>query len=125
MRHTGTVAGCGDRWGPRGCFLAGASRAEDVRSPLPMDSLTIHGAPLGTSRGPGRVLADATRTGDPGAGPPWADADRACAGSAGTMTRAAVIAPRACPHNPRELRAERAGAGPRPVTEDSRSAGRT
>jgi hypothetical protein len=120
-------AGCGvqsGRWGPRGCFLAGASRAEDVGSSLPMDSLTVHGAPLGTSRGPGRVREDTARTGDPGAGPPWADADRARAGSAGTMTRAAVIAPWACTHTPREHRAEGEGAGPRPVPEDSRSARR-
>ena len=82
------------RWGPRGCFLAGASRAGDVTSPHPMDSLTIHGAPLSTSRGPGRVREDTTATGDPGVRPRWAEADRTHTGSAGTMTRAAVIAPR-------------------------------
>jgi hypothetical protein len=81
-------------WGPRGCFLAGASRAGDLWSPHSMDSLTIHGAPLSTSRGPGRVREDTALTDDPGTRPPWAEADRAHAGSAGTMTRAAVIAPR-------------------------------
>lgn len=52
--------------------------------PLPVNSLTIHGAPLGISRG---------LTRDPVARPPWAEAEPAYTGSAGTMTRAAVIAP--------------------------------
>jgi hypothetical protein len=91
--HTGPVtavktgARCYRR-DPGRCFLAGASRAEDVTrnitSALPMDSLTIHGAPVCTSRG---------STVDPGQRPRWAEADAGHAGSAGTMTRAAVIAP--------------------------------
>ncbi|WP_432886003.1 hypothetical protein ACQPYH_02655 [Kribbella sp. CA-245084] len=58
----------------------------NITSALPMDSLTIHGAPVCTSRG---------STVDPGQRPRWAEADAGHTGSAGTMTRAAVIAPRA------------------------------
>ena len=97
------------QWDPGRCFLAGASRAADLMSPLPMDSLTIHGAPLGTSRG---------LTRDPGTRPRWAEAERARAGSAGTMTRAAVIAPWARPQtccDRRQVRAADVGTGPRPV----------
>jgi hypothetical protein len=97
------------RWGPRRCFLAGASRAADVVSALPMDSLTIHGAPLSTSRG---------LTRDPDGRPHWAETGRAHAGSAGTMTRAAVIAPQARPQtccDRRQVRAADVETGPRPV----------
>lgn len=90
--HTGRVTrevsghGCYGR-DPRKCVLAGACRAADVTrnitSALPMDSLTIHGAPFSTPWG---------STVDPGARPQWAVADSR-AGSCGTMTRAAVIAP--------------------------------
>jgi hypothetical protein len=51
-----------------------------------MDSLTIHGAPLSTTW---------DRTLDPAARPHWAESGRAATGSAGAMTRAAVIAPEA------------------------------
>ena len=97
------------RWDPRRCFLAGGEPGGGLVSPLPMDSLTIHGAPLGTSRG---------LTRDPAARPRWAEAERARAGSAGTMTRAAVIAPWARPQtccDRRQVRAANVGTGPRPV----------
>ena len=100
QKHCGT---------PGGASWPGASRAADLMSPLPMDSLTIHGAPLGTSRG---------LTRDPGTRPRWAEAERARAGSAGTMTRAAVIAPWARPQtccDRRQVRAADVGTGPRPV----------
>jgi hypothetical protein len=66
-----TCRGCDSsyRWDPGRCLLAGASRAADVVSPHPMDSLTIHGNPLGTTRGPA-VAARRPR-------PLWAETDGA------------------------------------------------
>ena len=81
-------------------------------SDLPMDSLTIHGVPVGTSRG---------STVDPVRCPRWADADTS--GSTGTMTRAAVIAPSVRPQRccvRRQVRAAGVGADRRPEQDSAR-----
>ncbi|TDW97848.1 hypothetical protein EV647_2540 [Kribbella sp. VKM Ac-2566] len=122
--HTGRVTRevSGHGWcgrDPRKCVLAGACRAADVTrnitSALPMDSLTIHGAPFSTPWG---------STVDPGARPHWAVADSR-AGSGSTMTRAAVIAPRVRPQRccvRRQVRAAGVGTDRRPQ-EDKRPPG--
>jgi len=102
-----------DRWGPRRCFLAGVCRAADVLSPAPREQ-PHH------PRSSARHLPGPHRR-DPVARPPWAEAERAHTGSAGTMTRAAVIAPKARPQScceRRQVRAAGVGTGPRRPTGD-------
>ena len=100
QKHSGT---------PGDASWPGRAGRRTCLSPLPMDSLTIHGAPLSTSRG---------LTRDPDGRPSWAEKGRAHAGSAGTMTRAAVIAPWArsqtcCDRG--QARAAHVETGPRPA----------